>query len=911
MIDVTLLGPPHVERDGRPVTFDTRKAVALLAYLALSDRPRPRDVLAELLWPDGDVEHARGALRRTLSTLRSAIGPDRVEATRDHVSLRTGPGLVVDVHQFRAAVAADDLAAAATVYRGELLEGFFVGDAPAFEDWHQMEADALRRELGTVLTRLAADRELDGDLAGALQIVRRWLGVDELHEPAQQALIRLSALTGDRAGAMAHYRDCVRTLSRELGVAPLRETTLLYEAISQGTLKVPAVAPPPRRREPSALPLIGRDPTLDRLLAAHRETSQRGRVTVIEGEAGIGKTRLAEEFLSGVRGQGAITMVGRAYEDESKLAYAPVIEALRARLLEDSGWAAQVSERSRQETARLLPELVRPAAGPPPALDAPGAAENFLAGLWETLVAATTGACPGVLLIDDAQWADEASLSLLTYGLRRLADRPVHVLLTWRTPHDHPFRRVIAELDRSGRAAVHTLERLDVKQVGELLGAAHPHRAGPELEQRLFAETEGLPFLLVEYLRVLDPAADDWDLPEGARDLLRSRLDPVTETGRQILSAAAVLGRSFDATTVRVTSGRAEDETVAALEELTDSGLIREGSLDYDFSHEKLRAMVYADTSLARRRLLHGRAAHTAADAVTAARHLQLAGDDRAAALAYARAADQARSVYAHAEAAGHLQAALALGHPDPSAMHAGVGELQMLAGDYAGALGSYEQAAAMADDDRLSSIEHSLGQLHHRRGDWGLARAHLQAALRAAPPDDDGGNARITADLSLAALACGDTGRAADLAQRAYELAVAGADPRALAQADNLLGLLAASAGRTTEALDHLRSSLALAEQIGDVSARIAALNNLALTHRARGDTAEAVALTRDALARCAEVGDRHREAALHNNLADLLHTTGQPEDAMQHLKLAVSRFAEVGADGGHQPEIWKLVRW
>ena len=147
-VDVMLLGPPRVERDGAPVAFDTRKALALLAVLALADRPRPRDVLAELLWPEHDAEHARGALRRTLSALRSR-GRRRLRGRDARPASRSsrGAGLWVDVDAFRAA--ADDGARRATrrVFRGEFLEGFGLRDAPAFEDWQRAEADALRREL--------------------------------------------------------------------------------------------------------------------------------------------------------------------------------------------------------------------------------------------------------------------------------------------------------------------------------------------------------------------------------------------------------------------------------------------------------------------------------------------------------------------------------------------------------------------------------------------------------------------------------------------------------------------------------------------------------------------------------------------------------------------------------------------
>ena len=126
--------------------------------LALTDRPRPRDVLAELLWPEHDAEHARGALRRTLSALRTAVGAEAVDATRDRVSLVRAAGLAIDVDRFRAAAADGRLEEAAAVFRGDFLEGFGLRDAPGFEDWQRGEADGLRRELAAVLARLVEDR---------------------------------------------------------------------------------------------------------------------------------------------------------------------------------------------------------------------------------------------------------------------------------------------------------------------------------------------------------------------------------------------------------------------------------------------------------------------------------------------------------------------------------------------------------------------------------------------------------------------------------------------------------------------------------------------------------------------------------------------------------------------------------
>jgi len=945
-VKVMLLGPPRVERDGEPVAFDTRKAIALLAHLALVDRPRSRDALAELLWPGHDTDHARGALRRTLSTLRSAVGAGAVEAGRDRVRLVKAAGVEVDVDRFRSLVAAGAFEPAVALFRGEFLEGFGVRDAPAFDDWQRAEGDALERELAAALTGLADAAEAAGNLAGAIAHARRRLELDPLHEPAHRRLIRLFARGGDRAAALAQYRECVRTLSRELGVPPLEETTRLYEAISEGTFGPPDPPPAGLGRELRASagaavlaagssgdlaaagahafrtgPLVGRDTDWRALTDAYEAVGPDGSVVLLEGEAGIGKTRLAEELLAHAAARGASTLRGRGYEEESGLAYGPLVEALRGRLRQERGWLDVVGDRALGEAARLVGELAeaRQELAPPPPLDGPGAEARFLDGVWEVLTAAAAaGAAPGILLLDDVQWADEASLGLLAYGLRRLTARPLLVLLTWRTPYEHRLRNVVADAQRAGHGTVRRLERLSPAEVGELLGSA----AASGRAERLYEETEGLPFLLVEYLVALRDAAVDpsapavasgvLSLPSGARDLLRARFDPVSETGRQVLAAAAVIGRSFDVETVRAVSGRGDEEAVAALEELVRRGLVREGAADYDFAHEQLRALAYEETSLARRRLLHGRAADALGRdrAAAAARHLALAGRDAEAAAAHARAADHARALYANAQALEHLDAALALGHPDPAPLHAQRGDLQTLLGDYASALGSYETAAAHGRSEALAGLEHRLGRLHHRRGDRALAEAHLQAALTAAPEDDLALRAEVHADLSLNADDGGDPVRAAALASQALTLAERAGDPRALGRAHNLLGVLATSRGALGEALAHLERSRALAEETGDLGARVAALNNLALARRAGAEFDRALELTRTALELCAAQGDRHREAALRNNLADLLHAAGRPDEAMDELKRAVTLFAEVGGDEP-RPEVWKLARW
>jgi DNA-binding SARP family transcriptional activator/tetratricopeptide (TPR) repeat protein len=919
VIEVSLLGPPRVELDRARLTFETRKALAVLALLAMAERPRTRDALADMLWPDNDPDHARAALRRTLSDLRGTIGGELLEATRDHVRLVGGPGLAVDVHRFRELCREGRPDRAVEVFRGDFLEGLTVRHAPDFEDWVQIEAAGLRRELTTALATVTREREEAGELDAAMEAARRWVATDPLHEPAHRALIRLYAAAGDRAAALSQYRECVRTLSRELGVPPLSETKALYEAVNRGTYAAPtgtdthrtrAPAAPVRRPDP---PFVGRAEALEKARAVYDDVGADGRVVLVEGEAGIGKTRFASELLASVRRRGGRVVVGRAYEGEAGLAYAPVMEALGRRLEEDDDWLSTLDPWVRNEAARLLPglgvglpaELTRP--------DGPGAESRFIAAVWETLVAAVSGEQPGALLLDDVQWADDATRTLLAYGLRRMAGRPILLVLAWRPPYDGLLRGAAGAVTREGYGVTLHLDRLTLANVEQMLRAALP-QSSPADARKLWETTEGVPLLVAEYLR--DGGADTAGaMPSGAREVLRARLEPLSETGRQVLSAAAVLGRPFDVDTVRTVSGRTEEETVSALEEVLRSGLVVEAADTYDFAHHLMRAVADDDTSLARRRLLHGRAAGVPGTSdAAAARHLQLAGRDAEAAEAFRRAGQQARTVFANAEALEHLRAALALGHPERPALLLELADVQVATGDYAEALQSLEESAATSPASDLAMVEHRLGRLRLRRGDHALATAHLEAALAASSPDDTAGRAGILVDLSQAVDSGGDPARAGRLAAEARQQAEAAGDPRAVGAARNMQGMLAASQRRHEEAMGHFRACLALAAEVGDPELEVAAMNNAALAHRSRDELDEAVRLAGQALDLCATIGDRHREAALHNNLADLLHDSGQEEEAMAQLKQAVEAFSDVGADlGADEPQagVWRLVRW
>ena len=300
-----LLGPPRIEQAGRAIDFDTRKAPALLAYLALCGQPQPRETLAALLWAETDDEHARGSLRRTLSALRRVFAEDVLRIDRDAIAL--GEGVWSDVAEFRRLAApgadAQSLARAVHLHRDDFLRGFSLKDSPPFDDWQFAQAEQLRRELGEALQRLVSALSTRGAISEALAQARRWLALDGLHEPAHRAVMLLLAQSGDRNGALQQYRECARVLEHELGVQPLEETVLLHERI-RADKRDPRPAAPlvaePAGREPTAarpLVLVGRRVPWQALQRA-RERS--GLISLV-GEAGIGKTYLASAYLEAAR----------------------------------------------------------------------------------------------------------------------------------------------------------------------------------------------------------------------------------------------------------------------------------------------------------------------------------------------------------------------------------------------------------------------------------------------------------------------------------------------------------------------------------------------------------------------------------------------------------------------------------
>jgi predicted ATPase/DNA-binding SARP family transcriptional activator len=955
--------------------MDTRKALALLAYLVVSSHSHTRDALATLLWPDYDQTNARAAFRRTLSTLKKALGTGILNTDRELVEMAELADLGVDVLRFRSLLAESQahehglrevcqdcltlLGEAVELYQGDFMAGFTLRDSPPFDDWQFFESESLRQELGGALQKLALGLANQAEYVQAIAYARRWLAMDPLREEAHRLLMQLFEWSGQRGAALRQYRECVRVLDQELGVPPLEETTQVYQAILENDLPKP-VQPMPialesklaventssiHVRQIFSYPLVGRQREWQSLLEAYQNAHKDGSLCLIEGETGIGKTRLALEFLDHMRQTGSSIFQTRCYEGESDLAYGPFIAGFSTVLnqVQHAEKLRQLPEHWLSEASRLIPEISTVFGLQPPStsLEGPGAQVRFFEGLRQVLITLLTDPSPGILFVDDLHWADAATMDFLTYLTRRLKGTHMLILITLRedalstVPQ---LSQLYGEIVRIGNKHHIRLDRLTLDDLRELIYTSIDHYKdiSKDFAERLYQESEGLPLIAVEYLGGIaqqDREAMEipWRIPGSVRDVFRARLGGMDETAEQLLSTAAVIGRYFDFNTLREVSGRSEAETINGLETLLERALIREEregetavEIIYDFIHEKLRALVYDETSLARRRLLHRRIAEvlstptrgrreTGASASLVARHYKLAGQEAQAAEYFKLAGEHARSLHAHIDAVAHLQAALASGYPHPAELHEAIGDMRTLTGEYAAAITSYETAAALSALEDLPHLEHKLGNVHHRLGNWELAECHFQVTLdEIGEGKEHALRSRTYADWSRTAHYRGQAEQALSLAHIALQLAQEINDVPARAQACNTLGMLWRARGDHAQAIEYLDQSLADAETLDDPRARIDALNNLALAHFDAGDIERAITLTQRALELCAQQGDRHREAALLNNLADLLHASGDAEKAMTSLKRSMTLFSEIGVDAGNiKAEIWKLVEW
>jgi DNA-binding SARP family transcriptional activator len=891
-LSISLLGPLDIRVDGTPLDVDTRKASALLVYLAVERIDQPRDRLVDLLWTDSDVDRGRSSLRRTLSSLKGGLDDRWVHADRafvridpDGIDLDTDTvARLVEPHRSHArgevcATCIDDLRAAVELHRGPLLDGFTVRGAPEFELWVASRAEAVAQRLDTALGLLASAHAVGGDYVAAAAVTERRLDLDPIREDAYRDLMLYNAWSGDRSGAVDAYRRAVGALDSELGVPPLEETTELYEAILEEDLpRAPAPARTPEApTEAPAIPFLGRTSELATAVTALDDP---GAIVVVEGEAGAGVTRFLHEVTERLRAR-ATPLLAVASEAERANPYGVVNQALFDVVGTDDRRAEleRLPESVLAEASRIFPDL-----GTPPSESSPTRFMDALARLVATV--------PNPLLvIDDLDRSDPASLTVIAFLANRADRIGLRILAGISTEGATDAPPTVDEI--LGRATVVRLEPLSTDDIAPL--AVEAGLAPDDLHD----DTGGLPLFLVEAIRAAREGTT------SASRQLADRLQTVGGVARQVYEVLAILGRASDHSTIASVAGRSPDEVDEAIDVLASGALaVEDQSGAVRYAHGLMANAARDRLTAARRRLLNRRAARAlearGEEPGRIARHHALAGDDTAAAEWHRVAGEAASASFAYQEALEHLDAALAAGHADRAAIHRMMADTALLAGRYERAVEEYEKALA-AGESHHDQIEYRLGEIMRRLGRWDLAAAHYDRARDSA--EDPELRAVVAADRAHVELRRSGHDDAASLVLTAIELAEASGSRRAMARSRNVAGLAAATPG---ERRTHLEAALALAD---DPIERIAVLNNL--SRETDGD--EAVGHATEGLDLATALGDRHLMAALGNTLADALHASGDTTASHAALTRAVELFAAMSTDAGNtwSPEVWFLSEW
>ncbi len=903
-LHIRLLGDLELWRDAQLLSSgawpDHKTCQILKLLVTLRHRVVAADELIEALWPKLDPASARNSLWVAISQLRRVLEPGLTGRGASTFILTEPPGYrfepaehcTMDVDEFltqvhngqqrqgrgelTAAIAAYE--AAVILYRGDFLE------CDPYEEWALPTRDRLRETYLDLLRDLAICQLSLGRYQEVLTVARRALALDPCRESVWRLVMEAHYRAGEQDQALRAFARCRTVLSEELGVDPMPETIALHTHILQSPPQSPRAPLPELPRALSLhLPFVGRErewSLLSGLLQYALEGD--GRIALITGAPGIGKTRMLDELAGLAAARGALILRGQCYEMEQNVAYAPIAEALRCLLPRLDAILVPCPPPVLTTLAQLLPELRELKPNLPPQNPLPPDEERarLLAALTYVIQHCTERE-PVVLLLDDLQWADPSTLQAFHHLARQVHDHALLLVGAYRSTSAEA-QHLLTTLQRRlaqecGREEI-TLAEFKADDVRLLLRVLGGESVEDALAEQLYRRTEGHPYYLTEVLRdliqgqcvivdttgvwhlnteVCTDLAASGHLPPNVRATALSRLDRLAETERLLLDQAAILGRQFPLPLLARLLSQSEDSVALQAERLCTRGFLRPCQPDrYEFGHELLRRTAYEALSEPRRRLLHRRVAEALVtlDASPDAIATHYAASDRPwlGAEHALRAAEQASRLVAYDEAVAWCMEAHRITEAYPASVPPGF-------------------------RTRLHLLWRTLW---YYRGDLERALAADRAALAAARREGD-----TTAELqALWHLAHDETqvaaGASAGWQAQALALAENLGDPAALARSlaryGSDRGFLATPAQRES-ALQTLDQAVSLARQAGDP----ALLHHVLCELWGVGRLPQARAALEEALLLVRQLGDTQEEVGTLAKLADLLARQGDFEAA------------------------------
>lgn len=838
-----ILGPLQaVDDHGRQLALGARKQRAVLAILLLQrGKPISGERLADELWGERAPATAAKTVQVYISRLRKALGRDLLQTRGQGYVLLLAPDQL-DVDGFerlaaegREALAAGDPITAATRFREALAlwRGAPLADFP-YEGFAESEIARLEELRICTLeelidAKLAIGRHVE--VVGELEV----LIAEYPYRERLRAQLMLALYRSERqAEALQSYQDARRRLVEEIGIEPGERLRTLERAILAQDPALAFVEESETVGQPMADPsqsaFVGRERELAELEGGLDDAcAGRGRVFLLAGEPGVGKSRLGDELLAEARGRSALVLVGRCWEEGGAPAYWPWVQTLRACVHQcDREWLCARPRAEAAVLAELLPELYELLGDLPqlPHLDPTG--ERFR--LYEAVASFLRDAAqtqPVVVALDDLHAADVPSLLLLEFVARVVAEMAVLVVCAYRDVEvvgDHPLKAALAELSRERAVRRVQLGGLSRSDVGRLMEATAEESPAASLVATIHERTAGNPLFVAETVRLLvdeagslGAAVDHGPLalavPQGVSEVIEQRLRGLSQGCRRVLGVASVLGREFALGALERVCGEPEEAFIAALDEASAARVLAEvrgarGRLR--FAHVLIRDVLYLQLGAARRLRLHRQvgealevlyAANPEPHLAELAHHFLEASSAGGArrAIDYARrAAERAVRLLAYEEAVRLYQVALQASQPEGSLdqreccdLLLALGDAQARAGETPAAKDTFLTAAELArhagHPEQLARAADGYGG----RYVWDVGRDDprlrplLEEALRALGDDDDTLRVRLLARLAGGPLRAQRLReRVASYSEQAVELARRLGDPSLLAYA-------------------------------------------------------------------------------------------------------------------------------
>lgn len=964
MLQAYLFGGFNLESDGHPLpTIPSLAARSLLAYLlTYRQRSHTRTLLVGLFWPDLPEATARRRLSHALWEIRRTLGSlsaDQPCLLTGHESVRFNLALPhwIDVAEFEQALAVpaeslrpDAGQSAVTLYRGDFLAGFY-------EDWVLLERERLRDQYLAALSQLVERSKGQGRYETALGYAAQLARYDPLREEAHREVMRLYFLLNRPREALQQYLLCRDLLLEELGSEPGAATTRLFQEIQQRLALEPAgIAEPTSRLQgrplfkAAAPPMVGRQREQATLIQAMEQTlSGRGSFYLIDGEPGVGKTRLLQVAGEDAAWRGLRLLWAPGRELDQNLPYAPLREALATTLtpLRTAQLAELLDDLWLRELSRIMPALAErlPEPLPRPGPASPGETPRVREALIQALLALAQLE-PLLLILDNLQWTDEATFDVLLNLLPHLPAQRLLVIaaLQGEVAHARPeIAAPLAALLLPGRGTCLSLARLGEEDAAELvrqtLGLPRP---APRFESRIYRQSGGNPLFALEMLNALrdegllcQDEQGEWHTPWDTQtkdyaelplapvlqEVMAGRLRRLEATTRTMLQAAAVLGEPLSLPAWLQTGNVDRPTALAAIAELLRRGFLVEDGDSYRFSHAPVQRITYQMLPAGERQQLHQQAAQALRQEqpghFAALAHHFTAGHCWAEAVHYHRlAGQQAAEVHAYAPALRHFaaaqQAATMLAAANTPLAPAGTFDLLAEQEAALNVLARREaQAATLAEMAQLATAA-ELPLPYHLRlarrqagllmetGRYAAAEAEVQAALavanRLAAPANAAAQAHLYQLLGNIRRDQGHYQQAIPDLERAIALCQQVGEPAGECQARLALGNVLQQLGRFGQAQQELSAALALTETTGDLVGQADVLALLGVLQRKQGDLDGAEAYYQESLQLSQATGYALGEARSRQNLATLLYYRGQIGAALAMFDQTVAIAQQIG---------------